>query len=114
MPKEHRNNKISGWKVVDAPYSLASYLRRKARDLLSLQADEKCTAHDDCGDTVAMDMNDLEGEDEIKLPSEVWGMVLDCKCFAFILFILYMYQYIIRCCNTQQVSCFSLFIILYL
>ena len=114
MPKEHRNNKSSGWKmkVVDAPYSIASYLRRKARDLLSIQADE---THDDCGDTVAMDMNDLEGEDEIKLPSEVWGMVLDCKCFAFILFIVYMYQYIIRCCiysRGYRVS--HVFIILYL
>jgi len=73
MPKERRNNK-SNWKVkvVDVPYSLANYLKRKARDLLSLQVDEEYSAALPCDNTV-----DSEGDDEIKLPSEIWGMVLD-------------------------------------
>ena len=76
MPKERRNNK-SNWKVkvVDVPYSLANYLKRKAWDLLSLQADEEYSA--------AHNTVDSEGDDEIKLPSEIWGMVLDCKLLAF-------------------------------
>ena len=64
--------------MVDVPYSLANYLKRKARDLLSLQADEEYSAALPCDNTV-----DSEGDDEIKLPSEIWGMVLDCKLLAF-------------------------------
>ena len=87
MPKERHNN--NGRKVAHAPYSIANSTRKASRDVPSPRADES-VAEEEFNDAVMM--NGTEGDAEIKLPAEIWGMVLDCKCCYFV------FLYCCNCC----------------